>query len=680
MKPSPSSARVQLLPQVGVPEDRSAGLATPKRKFSPARAVQSLFGDLKRSKSGAVQGGAASSATSSATGLSGSRLSQCLQRVIRLAFPASKAQAEIQQFPHEVSRLMQKQIEEGGGAWSALDLLSNLSESMEQKQGFVLLRDASEPSLGEAFNKALTQAGGQIKLDEHCTLIALSGPLNKLQETGVTQWQAMVFDDRLGFEVPVPLTECVLPHAAQATSDDPHLAQKLMTGKKVMDAHLEEVHSAFADSPHNPPVLCPSNPRLAQLLTAQEECLSRYYRRLHTSNDRFEWLCFMESVLGEPQFGQSAYRGEEGCGVEAFFTHLPKVECRESPTFSLGGHANLAPNQDNYADYIRAYKRHLPAQPQPVQKTAPQRVASPSSSSASSTGASSSAAAAQAGPSRPNPWAQRANGMAYKESSRQMQCGLNAFNGLMQGPALSAGELVRYEVQRHARVGELLGLPPHQAKGLMHPAVIDQLTAQGRATATKSMFGAGLDPVLEQSHADQWKALVNSTPQARGKNWVDDGAALRAIDRIEISADQWLSAHRGLDMEGFKQLINERVAQAPQNMLGMQLPQQFALSQVNPQSAPQLAQHHSQQAAAWLASGSVQAPKDYPLVVRCGGSGQDAGHYYTVVPDGQGNWLSLNGDGTSHDGQQACRVWAQQGGLGDAFIAHGVQQVIHPQL
>lgn len=694
MKPSPNSAKAQLLPHAGNLEDRSAAPGAVKRNFSPVRAVKSLYGEFKRSKASASQE-TSSSPSSSSTAVHGNRLSQCLQRVIRLAFPASTAQPQVMQFPHEVSRLMQKTTEtEASSGWSVMDLLSDLKESMEQKQGFVMLRDASEPSLGLQFQKALGQTGGAIRLDAHCTLRAIQGPLNKSQHSGVTQWHAMVLDDRLGFEVAVPLTEWEVPNVDAATRSDLQLHSKLLLGKQLMDVHLEEIHSAFVDSPHHPPIICPRNPRLALLMTAQEECLSRYYRGLHSSNDRLDWLCFMESVLGEPQFGQSAYRGEEGCAVEAFFTHLPKVERRQLPAFSVGGHAGLAPNQDNYSDYVRAYKRHLPSQVQPPRESEiqPQRHSQAQSITQSSLqparpmpvahthSASSSSSSAVAGPSQASVWRQRANRLAYKEASRQMQCGLNAYNSLMQGPALSAEELMSIVVQRHAQVGALLGVTPLQAKGLMHPQLLEQLTQHGQATVSKSMFGAGLDPVLEQSHAEQWKALVNTTPQAQGKNWVDDGATLRAIDRIEVSADQWLSAHRGLDMEGLTQLVNDRLAHTPQNNLGMQLPAHYALTPLTPQTVAEFAQQQSQRAAAWLSAGTPESPRDYPMVVRCAGTGQDAGHYYTVVPDGQGNWLSLNGDGTSHDGQQTCRIWAAKGALPMAMVANRVQQVLHPQL
>lgn len=549
-------------------------------------------------------------------------------------FPSSASSARKPVFPFQVKHTFSGGLSGSARAPNIQSLWPQLKSSLSNKQGFVYIRDSAGPSPVDAFVKSF-QKTGSLQLGDDCTLIGAYVPEDRSAFS--SNWVFQVYDRNLGlsFDVPVsevPFNDLINPNNRTA---------QLIKLNDCMDWHLRALPDAFKDSPECPAIVCPQLPRLAQLLTAQEECLGRQYRGELNCRQSIDWICAAEKLLGTISPESPRFQGEESCDFESFFLGKGVHHIGLYPlSFSIG----LEQRQIIEGAIIRGYKRHL------IHNTKPQ------------------AAAINPGNQNTTPdWLESRNrSCAYKEPSRQMQCSSNAINGLFQQhvvtPEMAASHVISNRLTLLQHMYSESGnnwFAVNQQKGLMHPKILTAILNGNSVTITKQEF-IGEDPSMldftsEKIVGDTWRELVNASPYAVGKNWIEHEEELTRIESLTITPEIWISSQRGMELPLVQSLLNQQLEQHPKDRLPTKM--------VHWDMKDHQQDVHQLEA---MARTALQNGKDFPILIRTGGV---SGHYQTIVPTAQGNWLTLNSNGTRIQGIQPCDEWCRAGLLAQTILA-----------
>ena len=573
-------------------------------------------------------------------------------------FPSTVTHSIHQAFPFQVSHTFSAGTQARQSAPSVSSLMPQLSSSLANKQGFVYIRDDAGPSPLVQFVEAF-KSWGSVDLGNGCRLIGAYVPPTEKQSVFSPNWIFQIYDSNLEANFEVPVTEVPFTNLA----DPNNRTEQLIHLNNCMDTHLRSLPSEFKDSPECPTIICPQAPRLAQLLTAQEECLGRQYRGELNCRESIDWICAGEELLQDISPERPRFQGEESCDFESFFrrTGVYNIGLKPLP-FSIG-HPNAIHRE---ASVIRGYKRHLPnnnsvpAIPQAAASTP--KVAPPIHTS--------QAKAPTANISQPQWLKNRDIGLAYKEPLGQMQCASQAINSLLQRHAVTAESVSAHIAANRIDTLIQLGMSISEQKGLTHAKLMTaMINGQTVEISKQDFIGANpleLDLATEQTPLESWQKLINLSPRGQGKNWIDNVRELNAIDRLHVTPEMWLSAQRGAETSELLNMLNGQL----ETIREKHLPQEM--------THWSLADHRSDIPQLELvARRALARQKDFPIVVRTGGQ---SGHFHTIVPDSQGNWLSLNSDTTEQTGIQPCNRWCNAGELNASFRRAGVSDILIPNL
>lgn len=608
------------------------------------RVVRSISQQWKLAKNALSTSSPASAAKAVARGPSPTPAPS--SRTVR--FPSTVTNPLREAFPYQVSHTFSAGALSCPTAPSLMSLMPQLAGALRNKQGFVYILDNSGRSPVREFVERF-RAGGTVNLGHGCRLVGAHMPPPEKQSAFSPLWTFQVYDANLQTTFDVPVTEVPFTNLA----DPDNRTEQLIYLNHCMDTHLRALPEAFKDSPASPHILCPEFPRLAQLLTAQEECLGRQYRGDLNCRESIDWIVAAEELLKTISPESPRFRGEESCDFESFFRRLGIYDLGLDPMpFSIG-HPDTNLQEPGV---IRGFKRHLPntsSQTTAVQaKPRHQPLNNPH----------------EAGPSRPDWLLARDRGHAYKEPTRQMQCAAQAINCVLQRPAVSPEIFAQHVAAARINTLDQLGLALSEQSGLTHPNVMAAMINGQSVRISKQEF-MGLDPLqldiaTEQTPAAAWQALVNMSPLGQGKNWVQHREELNAIAHLTITPDMWLSAQRGAETTELLSLLNNQLQHSTQAHQPRQMTH-WSMREHH-QEIAQLERH---------AQRAIAHQVDFPIVVRTGG---ESGHFQTIVPDSQGNWLTLNSDATTREGIQPCNRWCHAGELALSFQRAGVSDILIP--
>lgn len=596
-----------------------------------------------------------------------SNRSACAAHALRtVQFPSSRQTNCLEHFPFQISHTYST----GGNTISTLPtlntLLPELSGALANKQGFVFIYDAAEPSPIEQFANWF-QGRNAIDIGEGCKLIGAYRTPRKQASIVSPEWVFQVHDSHMMQTFDVPVTEAPLESLVNQLNRN----KQLLHLNDCMDSHLRSIPAAFQDSPESPAILCPELPRLAQLLTAQEECLGQQLRGELKCKSNIDWMAAVNEALAKICPENPDFQGEEGCDVESFFaTKSIHTFADKTLPFSIGG-LEAGPM---HPQLIRGFKRHLPAQVFEANRASHtginQAAARPSRMFSLAPPTQTTALATlNAAVNKPEWLANRDLKLAYKEPTGQMQCASQAINTVLQSH-VATPELVAAHIAT-SRQGMLqeIGISMNEQRGLMHPKILKALEARQTIQISRNDFLGNapnaLDIGSDESPSASWQKLINSSPQAQGKNWVDNHHELNSISSLEINANVWLSAQRGIETEELLTMLNRHL-NSPNKPT--HLPPQ--MQHINLRKSPEQIRQLERQA-----QNAVKANQDFPVVLRTGGA---AGHFHTIVPDSKGNWLSLNSDSTQTRGVQKCQQWCGAGQLGASLKNAGVTDLLVP--
>lgn len=584
-----------------------------------------------------------------------------------IQFPSIAASTLQQGFPFQVRHTYSDGAQASKKAPSVQSLLPQLADSLTNKQGFVYIRDEAGPSPISKFIEMFRNSG-VVDLGNGCKLTGAHAPPEEQQSQFSDNWVFQIYDTNLEASFDVPITEVSFNNL----TDPFKRTEQLIRLNNCMDTHLRALPDTFKDSPESPAIICPQFPRLAQLLTAQEECLGRQHRGDLNCRESIDWICAGEELLKTISPENPRFRGEESCDFESFFrrTGVYNIGLKTLP-YSIG-HPNATHSE---AGVIRGYKRHLPHNSTvsehttaPVHTAAPEHAAGPSCSSAFRFVQPHQEASSSSNTVKPQWLKTRDMGQAYKEPSRQMQCASQAINGLLQQHSVTP-ELVSAHVAM-ARTDTLhqLGVSTAEQKGLTHPTVMAAMINSEAVEISKQKFMGSrpheLDLATEQTPIQSWQTLINLSPQGKGKNWLDNARELNTIDSLRITPDMWLSAQRGAETSELLTMLNNQLEANHQRHLPISMIHWPVAD--HQMDIPQL-EH--------MAKRAIAHQTDFPIVVRTGG---ESGHFQTIVPDSKGNWLTLNSDATKQIGVQPCRRWCNAGELAASFHRTGVSDILIP--
>ncbi len=571
-------------------------------------------------------------------------------------FPSTAASSTRQAFPYQVSHTYSAGIQACQRAPSVSSLMPQLANSLASKQGFVYIRDDSGPSPVAEFVEAFRNSGS-IDLGNGCRLIGAHAPPTEKQSVFSPNWIFQIYDSNLEASFQVPVTEVPFTNL----TDPYNRTEQLLHLNNCMDTHLRSLPDAFKDSPKCPAIICPELPRVAQLLTAQEECLGRQHRGELNCRESIDWICAGEELLKTISPESPRFRGEESCDFESFFRRAGVYTIgNQALPFSIG-HPGVDLRE---ASVIRGYKRHLPCNPST--STQPQSAASSSSPTLVTSAHPMNANVAKN--TKPQWLINRDAGQAYKEPVGQMQCASHSINSLLQRHALNPISISTYIAANRLNELHQLGVSITEQQGLFHPKVMAaMLNGQSVEISKRDFMGQHpheMNIATEQTPIECWQNLINLSPQAKGKNWFNNARELNSINHLNITPEMWISAQRGVETRELLGMLNDQLDTNPQSHLPGEMIHW-----------PVENHRHEILNLEQMAQRAVARQKDFPIVVR---TGAESGHFQTIVPDSNGNWLTLNSDGTKQTGVQHCNRWCNAGELAASFQRAGVGDILIP--
>lgn len=541
-------------------------------------------------------------------------------------------------FPNQVEHRFTAGVQGSQNAPEINALLPELAKSIQNKQGFVYLLDGSSASPMANFVNRL-QNMEALDIGNGCRIVGAFRTPEAIASIYSPQWTLQVYDSALEVSFEIPVTEVPLNNI----NNPANVTAQLLHVKNCMDSHLRALPEAFKDSPACPAIICPQNPRLAQLITAQEECLGRQYRGELHCKEGIQWIYAAEETLKTISPENPHFVGEESVDFESFFTRngLHAFAKHQVP-FSIA----LAGENANDPVYIRAFKRHIP-------NTEPHTRTTPASK-------------------KPAPalnWlAPRNQGLAFKEPQLQMQCASQAINCLLQRHEVRPENVASFMVQQKLQMLGRLEITTDTQVGLMHPTILQAISQGQSATISRADFlGTTPDEICiatELPPTQSWRQLINIGAVERNQNWVQHADELSAIDQMTITPEDWLSVQRGTEMRDLLALVNTTLTNSRQPH------QPHSMSHLNTRTQSQAIARQEDRARKFIEHG-----KDFPIIIR---TGQQSGHYFTIVPDQHGNWLGLNALGTSITGVQPCEIFCRAGQLAQTLQRMNATDILVP--
>lgn len=541
-------------------------------------------------------------------------------------------------FPNQVEHRFTGGLQGSPGTPGINALLPELSKSIQNKQGFVYLFDDTSPSPMATFANDL-QNQDAISIGNGCRIIGAFRTPEAIASVYSPQWTLQVYDSSLETTLEIPVTEVPLNHINNPANVTGHLLHV----KNCMDSHLRALPEAFKDSPACPAIICPQNPRLAQLITAQEECLGRQYRGELRCETGVDWIYAAEETLKTISPESPHFVCEESVDFESFFTRngIHAFANNQVP-YSMA----LAGENTHDPVYIRAFKRHIPNTEPPTRTTPFLKTPAPSL----------------------NWLASRNQGLAFKEPLLQMQCASQAINCLLQRHEVTPDNVASFMAQQKLEMLGRLEIPTDTQVGLMHPTVLRAISQGQSATISKAEFlGTTPDEICiatELAPTQSWRQLINIGAVERNQNWVQHADELSAINQMTITPEDWLSVQRGTEMRDLLALVNTTLENSRQPH------QPLSMSHLNTRTQSQAIARQEDRARKFIEHG-----KDFPIIIR---TGQQSGHYFTIVPDQHGNWLGLNALGTSVTGVQPCEIFCQAGQLAQTLQRMNATDILVP--
>ena len=285
---------------------------------------------------------------------------QATHSMREVTFASSPRVGKQASFPNQVEHRFTGSLKGGRGTPGISALLPELSKSIQNKQGFVYLFDDTSPSPMTKFVNDLENKDA-ISIGNGCRIVGAFRTPAEAASIYSPQWTLQVHDSSLETTFEIPVTEVPLHDINNPTQT----TDQLLHLKNCMDSHLKALPEAFKDSPACPAIICPQKPRLAQLITAQEECLGRQYRGELHCKEGIQWIYAAEETLKTISPESPGFVGEESVDFESFFirTGLHAFANNQVP-FSI---AQAGEDQNN-PNYIRAFKRHIPHTPESEKK------------------------------------------------------------------------------------------------------------------------------------------------------------------------------------------------------------------------------------------------------------------------------------------------------------------------
>lgn len=588
-----------------------------------------------------------------------------------------------------------------GDSVNITKILPQLNQAIHQKQGLVLLGTPGCKDQGEILLAHLKNQGG-MDIDPNNRLIGAYS-IRETQENMLHPlWMLQVYDRGLGMTIDVPMTQITLENLEtnRPYYEGGDFVRQFDNIRESMDSHLLHIHPLFQDSPTQPAILCPENPRLSQLVCATEEIISRQARGEMAYKSRADYLEEIGEVLRSlsdfrSNPGGSAYFGEEACRVEDYLAQsLYTIDPpRVIHPKSIGHLGDVSWEQLNsqlnvHPARIRALKRHAPLGEPPSTSSSPSPISMPQTRVQSQVAQTSDRTlrtepdnnpglelhppGLSLNPLRPTTLpAHRLNQMAYKESAKQMQCGVQAINGFLQTPALNSINTTAYMIRALEGQMVAMGIDMSQLKGLGHPAIITAMKDGRPIRISKSDFLGHAPHEIsvfnDQSAMAEWTQIINL--RNPDKSWVSDGPELSRIESVDITPSDWLSCQRGINAEDTCNILNQLLENKPAHW--DHLANQVQLEPIGHPGRSAL------QVAYEIENQRQQFPlQDKPIIVMRGAAGT-GNHFFAVVPDAQGNWLSMNANGTTRDGIQPCEIWARAGQLGRKLDDDNISHIIY---
>lgn len=592
------------------------------------------------------------------------------------------------QFPHAMEYTVQSSAKGfTQKKWDLLRALPSLENLLEHKQGFALVRSAGSKSQIAPLRKYLETHEGY-ELSSNSKIVGLRATNQRHPDKPA--WLMEIYDRGLGQIIEVPITEIEM----NDTDSDTDLPSKLTRIKASMDQHLQAIHPAFQDSPVQPAILCPSNPRLAILATTQEELISRQQRgeiRMPRGDSPAVWLDYADEVLGQLTGTTQGFINEESTDFANFYHFHLSRQNQENAQLgrSIGASSVTEESSPLKADQIRGYKRH----PIWVESSTEQ-----SANAATATSTASQPAPAVPGYVRPlqldditpafRP-SKSDDTTAYKYVGEQMQCGLQALNSYFQGPVLDVNQTAVLYADRAEQVcTDAFNARPEEMRGLLHPKLLQAFRAGQSCTISRADFfptdinnfpnvnGVEVPDGIE----DEWKKLFNMTHPHL--NYMDNRDFYNATTQLVVSPSQWISCFKGMEMETLLSTINTLLASRTVGSGWDHLPDRVEHHQIAThlpsanEERSVLAERIIQSQAFYKALG-----QDFPmLLLRGQGGAGGSNHYFAVTQNQQGRWLNLNSEGAKSNGTQPCSVFSEENALAEALKEHSVTHIVCPKL
>lgn len=551
-----------------------------------------------------------------------------------------------------------------------------LARIADNRQGLVQLRSEGESGLGQTILDCLNlpEFDQGIPLTENQKIL---GCYAHKKSFCSTQWRLQVYDSAEKEMVEVPLTVIDLKD-----SKPNNLAEQMANIKVAMDLHLEDIHPAYQDSVQQPMVICDKQPRLANLVVAQEDMLSRLYSgQCHTFHDMDMQI---EDVL------------------HMVSPDHPLLESREE---KLGFYSNLLEAFENDREHrfvgesmsaahqIRASKRHMPVPDFPInpmpagvvdrQLHPKPKVLEPGQAITPYVAADVSPPTLEGKGPLTRPSKLPANDIkAYREPLKQAQCSVNAINTFFQNEIVTSEKMASLIIKGLKEFStELSG-----NTGLGRPEILDAIEQGKSITIKKSDFLAPAPPDKESyenlfnhtSPAEQWQDLINVIePLGPRKNWVVNKNELDAIEELTITPSAWLSAYAEVGLDMVTKVVKETLETLGDNPAWSHMPEDVDFTNLDTKAkTAQLANDIQANIPIYMNLG-----KELSLIVLVG-SGQNSGnHFYTISYNKKSDsWINLDSDQTEKADVQPCKEFCKNSELTSTLLKVGVQAAVVPTL
>ncbi len=562
-------------------------------------------------------------------------------------------------FPHAVKYLVP--AARSDEPMGLQDMLLSNPSVLQSMQGMVIV----DPD--RRYDSELSRLQGRLK-DTNLELSSqylLNGCFLADQNGSLQTWKLQVFDRKLEETIEVPLS--VLSMSPKVFDQSPTVA--LNNGFSAISSHLKAVHWAFRDSVHQPAIVCPQSPKLAALLAAQEELVSRMVK---------------SGVTTEPLSASDTLPVLTRFLDRSVSFPIPPDQLVKMNTILLDT-LNSPRNWDPVSLIIRADKRHLeqssdfrnPSDTAASSASLPHTLATPVDSREST-----KPLVMQAIPSLQEIQplsvpSKRIDQLAYKEHTKHMQCGLQSLNAFFQAPVMTSEQIaLQYVNHAEAVCSQSFELDPKTMKGLNHPKILQAMKEGRSVSITKAEFFGDQPKQYESDWQDvdldgEWKSLFSQAHP--GMNVLDDRAFFDSLDSLHFSPSDWVSANKGLEMEKLVPVINDILNTREPHSAYRNWPDSVSVYDVNAcGGADLLAEQVLKTQKEMRAHG-----KECPLIVLRGNGGRGgSNHYFTIVPNKNGDWISLNSDGTRINGVQPCRRFADAQDLAEGFRNNSVTHIV----